>query len=201
MNNFAPVSQITWGGLILAGGSSRRMGTAKSSLSCQRINGLNMLQHSCQQLPSVIAKKFILGKVSSAYPAEFSCIADDTAGAGALLAIQKFCADCSFDYLLILPVDMPLLSSTDLLNLVKHVETGGHRSCFFNNSRNQPGFPIVLHRSDFFKLSQLRHRKLFLAMQQIGASALPADIIGPAKLLNLNTSEQWQHFSNGVSND
>jgi molybdopterin-guanine dinucleotide biosynthesis protein A len=200
MHSAQSVSQIAWGGLLLAGGKSLRMRADKSQLSSEKFDAANLAEHASQQLQSVSNNNFFLAKDNSYCPAEFCFVADGPECTGPLVAVQRFCADCKFDYLMVLPVDMPRIRATHLLALQKYAEQCGAVSLMCQNDAHKNGFPAVIHHSAYEPLMAIDHNKLFTALNEIGAQQVPHDIVASEHQLNLNTPQQWQR-SCELSND
>lgn len=201
MNIIHSVSRASWAGLLLAGGDSRRMGSNKAELSCANLKGESLLQHACQQLRAVIDNNFLLGKQPESCPTDFAFIADTALSGGALPALQEFCRNSTFEHLMLIPIDMPLLDAVDLQSLMKLAESSKGKSFICQNQDQQFGFPAVLHNSDFSAIEKVEHRKLFGALKGIGAEVVPANLISSQNLLNVNTPQQWQNFSAMSNND
>ena len=118
-------------GLVLAGGKSSRMGTDKSYLIFQN-EMLLVRAYNCLSATKV-SSVFISGTHSN-----YTCIKDkwpDSGPAAAILSAALRSEIKNAEYLLVIPVDMPLLSADQLIALMaamkdKHIEasfTEGHQ--------------------------------------------------------------------------
>lgn len=105
-------------GVILTGGRSRRMGTDKSQL---KIGDKTLLEHAEQLLlNSGIKPIFISGAKSSSK----DCIKDKYIDKGPLAGISASLNYLTrYDFILFIPVDMPLLTKQIIVELQTHMSS------------------------------------------------------------------------------
>jgi molybdopterin-guanine dinucleotide biosynthesis protein A len=106
-------------GLVLAGGRSSRMGTDKAAV---RFAGRTLLGRAVTQLRGVVAHVYVSSRADqegSDIRAPYTVIADQATGIGpaaGLLAAHELFPDVAW---LVLAVDMPLVTSLELTQLVR----------------------------------------------------------------------------------
>lgn len=118
--------------LILAGGLSRRMGEDKSQLITPK--GINLLQHSRNLMLKAGASQILVSSNS-----EPECIEDNFKYAGPLAGIEAGLAKVETRYVVILPVDMPLLTLTLIHDLLAYAFANQRACCYQNEC-----LPLVL---------------------------------------------------------
>lgn len=179
-------------GVVLAGGQSKRMGSDKALLS---LNGHTMLSRTIDCLKKAGAKQVIVSRNGQ----DQGAIADIHPHKGPLSGIHAAALQFASHPLLLLPVDLPLVCAQELKKLHQH----GQRyscSCHFNE-HNLPLYlltnqhcidvleHILLHGDDYSVANFIR---------QIGAQSIEA--IDPKHLVNTNTPEQWQDIQQAIIN-
>jgi molybdopterin-guanine dinucleotide biosynthesis protein A len=184
-----------WSGVLLGGGSSSRMHRNKAILTCPRLGSADLVSHACQQLKSVINNNYFLANSRRGCPTDFKFIADQNPAGGPLQALQEFLPRCETEFLLVMPLDMPLVTSEQLSSVVDYVNLSPATSYFCLNSDGQACFPLVINENNFAELQELTTDKMFDAMRQIGAQALPESVVSAASLININTPQHWREFS------
>lgn len=105
--------------VILAGGESRRMGRSKAWLE---LDGKPLLLVAVEKVRATgIREIFISGHVGEGYPA-WNCpvLFDRAPGFGPLGGIERGLEECTAPLLLVLPVDLPFMTSDFLLKLVEN---------------------------------------------------------------------------------
>lgn len=174
-----------WTGVVLAGGRSTRMGRDKAHLQW---NGLPLLAHAESLLARAGAARVI---ISGDHP-EFGGIHDtspDLGPLGGLATVVDLVAD---GVLVLVPVDMPLLSSALLHELA--TRDAAPCVCFRNHV-----LPMRLQvdprcRQELGRLLACAgaHRSLRTLHAELGGAFIepPGSRIG--ELANCNTPEQWQ---------
>ena len=200
MSALQSVRHTTWGGLLLAGGQSRRMHVDKSQLRSDKLASASLVEHASQQLRIVNDNNFFLAQSSADCPDDFRFVVDGVAASGPLRAVQQFCKDCDLDYLLLAAVDMPKINAPQLMALMSYAESVGITSLVCENESLQMGFPVVLHRSSFAALSVIEHASLFKALEEVGVDRVPHAVISTDRQLNINTPQQWRQYCE-MSND
>ena len=200
MSELQSVRHTTWGGLLLAGGQSRRMHADKSQLRSDKLASASLVEHACQQLRIVNDNNFFLAQSSVDCPDDFRFVADGVAASGPLRAVQQFCKDCDLDYLILTAVDMPKINAPQLMALMRYAQSIGSTSLVCENESSQMGFPVALHHSSFAALSVIEHASLFKALEEVGVGKVPHAVISTDRQLNINTPQQWLQYCE-MSND
>ena len=111
-----PRGDIT--GFILAGGRSRRMGSAKAGIAWGRGT---LLTHAVERMQQVASPVLVVGAADGS---SVPVLPDLFAGRGPLAGIQAALAHTSTDWNLVLAVDMPLVPAS-LLGFLAEQCTGG----------------------------------------------------------------------------
>ncbi|SDF41449.1 molybdenum cofactor guanylyltransferase [Terriglobus roseus] len=135
-------------GYVLAGGQSSRMGRDKSLL---RISGYTLLQMTLHKLEQVCSDVSILcgSETHGEYLAPYGrVVVDRIAASGPLSGLDAALHDAREEWLLIVPVDVPLLPASALRELVSRGISNGkpNVACFDAPGKLQP-LPVLLHRS------------------------------------------------------
>lgn len=168
-------------GVVLAGGQSSRMGTDKALLTWQ---GNTLLDHARSRLSdagcdAVVISRNDSGGIADLYP--------DCGPLGGMHAVIK--AHPQARGFLFLPVDMPAVSS-DLLRQLLHDD----HSTYYQDSvlpawiLNSPALLPELEQ----RLQQGEHR-VHRLLHQLGAQPLSSHT--PEHLINTNTPQEWQAFT------
>ncbi|MCC2615057.1 molybdenum cofactor guanylyltransferase [Aestuariibacter halophilus] len=172
-------------GVVLAGGQSTRMGQDKSLL---HINGNTMLQRSQWLLQRCGVESVVISRNSPGR----AFIRDHYAEKGPLGGIHAVAHAYPKHNLLCIPVDMPLLTVTNL----KALYTEGcrqYRSAYFH----QHSLPLFLMNTvrtrlyleqTLFRNADLSIRAMLKALPSIGIAVRDRQ-----ELLNSNDQHQWQH--------
>ncbi|MDT8397741.1 MAG: molybdenum cofactor guanylyltransferase [Pseudomonadales bacterium] len=189
--------------VLLAGGRSSRMGQNKALLKWR---GQTLLDRALALLQGTGSDRIFLSGQFDGY----DCIADLVPNAGPLGGIYSTLALIRTEYvldgslLLVVPVDMPLLSSNALARLLVNMQ--GRQAVRYENEM----FPCALRTSE--ALHDYLHEQLFNANDKRGLVSmgallhyLQADSISskglePEVFLNVNRPEDWlkmQHMSVG----
>ena len=169
-------------GLILAGGLSTRMGSDKAAL---RRNQQTMKDFSRALLSALGLDVVVAGGASG--------IPDLIPGGGPLAAIYSVLHTIKPSALLVLPVDMPLLTTTVLGALLEEGEKTGLPVCY-EGCYLPLYLPVTQSLQDYLDIAftegsdQLRSLKRMLAA--LNGRQLP--ITDADALLNANTPEEWQ---------
>ena len=167
-------------GVVLAGGRSRRMGRDKTLLA---FGGCTLLQRQVRLLESLCARVV----VSGAYPG-FDCIADLRPDGGPLAGLLAAGAIWR-GAVLVLPVDMPLMSTEALSELAQTPNAahfGGHPlPAFFPDAAALAAAADALLAGEDHSVRAL-HRYL-------GSRVLP--LRDPEAFANANTPDDWRRLT------
>ncbi|MDR1660044.1 MAG: molybdenum cofactor guanylyltransferase [Desulfovibrio sp.] len=97
-------------GVVLAGGTSRRMGGDKATL---RLRGTNLLEHAASLVRALVGRVLVVGREDAAFP----CLVDETPdlgpAGGIATALRHFGEAC-----LVLSCDLPLMDAGTLRRLL-----------------------------------------------------------------------------------
>lgn len=169
-------------GLILAGGLSTRMGSDKAAL---RRNHQTMKDFN-QVLLSALGLDVVVAGGTSGIP-------DLIPGGGPLAAIYSVLQTIQPSALLVLPVDMPLLTTTVLGVLLEEGEETGVPVCY-DDCYLPLYLPVTQALRDYldkvFTEGGDQPRSLKRMLAAMNGRQLP--ITDSAVLLNANTPEEWQ---------
>ncbi|QJR80335.1 NTP transferase domain-containing protein [Alteromonas pelagimontana] len=176
-------------GIVLCGGLSQRMGKDKGGLI---LNGKTLLENAVSCLiNSGVSNVYTVGANAADIEDKHS---HRGPGVATLDAMQSVLLQ-STEYLMVIPVDMPLLTShllKQLLNLALHYESG----CYIRGNmmplvlKMEPAF-VTVAKAHFAHNDSLSLREL-IALNQ--AAALPAEQWRSEQLLNINHPEDWQRM-------
>ena len=169
-------------GLILAGGLSTRMGSDKAAL---RRNHQTMKDFS-QALLAALGLDVVVAGGASGIP-------DLIPGAGPLAAIYSVLHTIKPSALLVLPVDMPLLTTTVLGVLLEEGEKVGVPVCY-EDCYLPLYLPVTQSLRDYLDMAFTegsdQPRSLKRMLVALNGRQLP--IADADALLNANTPEEWQ---------
>jgi molybdopterin-guanine dinucleotide biosynthesis protein A len=177
-------------GVVLAGGQSRRMGSDKALL---RLNGETMLSRTLNCLRQTSAKDVIISRNA---PSE-NGLRDIYANKGPLSGIHTVALHKPNHDLLIVPVDLPYLPYQTLQRLINNSQEY-HCSSYFtqhnlplyllNNAKTVHILEQILLYSDDYSVGGF--------IRQIGAQAM--QLADNQHLLNTNHPEQWQRAQQDI---
>ncbi|CAB0151503.1 putative molybdenum cofactor guanylyltransferase [Pseudidiomarina piscicola] len=166
-------------GLILAGGASRRMGQDKALL---QVAGQTQLQRTIRIVRHAGCEQVVVSRNSEGF------VMDKVANLGPLGGLLSALPHCTHERILLLPVDMPLLSSAALEYLLQQPSPG-----YFAASR----MPCVLPNTEQLRAyltQQLEQqdgdRSVGGVLQHLGAHRYEWPEMH--QLQNTNTPQQWQ---------
>ncbi|MBA6296976.1 molybdenum cofactor guanylyltransferase [Colwellia sp. MB02u-9] len=201
-------------GVVLAGGKSSRMGQDKASLQREK---QDMLSYSMSLLKAAGSSQVLVSGGEQG-------IDDLVANLGPLGGIQSIIKQFKPQALLILPVDLPLMTSVELARL-KQVGELSHQACYFTDNYLPLYLPVNAFVEQFFQQlltkphSQLKSKTSF-SHEQISAdkaaskrnltgpsvrsllAQIPHKVVTPKNskcLFNTNTPEQWQQAQHLLS--
>ncbi len=168
-------------GVVLAGGKSSRMGCDKSQL---KINNKTLIQHSKIQLTEAGIKNIYLSGKNG--------IQDRFINKGPIAGILS-CMEYlqKFDYLLFLPVDMPLINKYLILKLISQKKP---TATYFENSY----LPLLINNNLLNQRiikQQLDNNQLSIGnlLDKIDAKPIKNHFPGTV-FLNANTEDDWQEI-------
>jgi len=181
-------------GIVLAGGQSRRMGQDKALL---KIAGKTLLERSMELLRAMNLSKVLVSGHYSAY-LSVPDIHSDIGPLGGLLSVMQIqvneqnSANKGISHLLILPVDMPLMTSKPLFKLLD--QDAQLEGCAFHGSL----FPMLIKCSPE-NLAYLQGvaagengRSAFAMIKYRQFRLLDIEHADESLFYNSNTPEQWQ---------
>ena len=179
------VSIMTSAGMILAGGKSLRMGQDKALLPYQ---GLSLLEHMQEILKPVTLSNIYISH--SDYIAD--CIADKGPLGGIYSVVQGLPKQVSF--LLIIPVDMPLLQPELLQVLVNKAILNKPVACHYQDALFPLLLPINSVVKERLKQAVSSYQKTYSVrwlLEKITVDILPLNQEDLSAFINTNTPEQW----------
>lgn len=170
-------------GLVLAGGKSSRMGRDKAEL---QFGEHTLLNHAIDTLEHSLCQYVLVSRNIG------EGIKDRYFGLGPLAGIDAAVAHLHNGvWLCVLPVDMPLVTSTQLLAL-QNAALKQQQACYFDSFM----LPCVLQVNNALRTylaQQLTYQKaLSLRALLQAVNALKLEAMRPDLLINTNTPEQWQ---------
>jgi molybdopterin-guanine dinucleotide biosynthesis protein A len=195
----------TWTALLLAGGQSRRMGVDKRHLVSDSLQGRSLMDHAAQQLASLCGNLQVLiaESTESNLPAGFTTVIDRTPGQGPLPAICDALEQLQTPFALILPVDMPCLTTAALRAWMRSFEELPDRPAQFALTPDQrPTFPLLVRqefRSSLAAELDSGQVRLFQGLRAAGAVGLEpswpqAESSKPNPFLNLNRPADFERL-------
>jgi molybdopterin-guanine dinucleotide biosynthesis protein A len=114
---------MTFSGLLLAGGQSRRMGRDKATME---FRGQPLWERQLQLLRALAPDKiFVSARTAPAWlPGDVELLLDDPPSRGPLSGLTKALVSVRTTHLIALAVDMPFMTSDELGRLVEQVTEG-----------------------------------------------------------------------------
>mgnify|MGYP001003596910 CR=1 FL=1 len=186
-------------GVILIGGKSSRMGKDKASLM---FNNLRLVDHIAEILISSGFKKIITSGIIKGYESVPDLV-KNKGPVGGICSSIIHCQKNSLTKLVIIPVDMPLISS-EVVNFM--IESSDDSE--FTHFEEKP-LPLVVRISDSIasfcvktnqNLSDGKEMsvKSFLRNFTTSAITIPQNLA--KNLTNTNTKEEWRKIQNEYQN-
>jgi molybdopterin-guanine dinucleotide biosynthesis protein A len=195
-------------GYVLAGGQSSRMGRDKSLL---RLGDCTLLEIALDKLKQVCSDVSILcgsaehGETLAAYG---RVVSDRIPQNGPLSGLDAALHDAQEEWVLIVPVDQPILPVSALQELIEQATDNGkpNVTCFDAPGKRQP-LPVALHRSAREVIAEAlkQERRTLLpvlrdaadALCPLGMCVVPAveitdEITASIWFTNVNTLEDFQ---------
>lgn len=165
-------------GVVLAGGRSSRMGRDKALLD---YNGKPLLDHMIGLFKQAgIEDVYVSGDFEG-----YRCIPDTAPYEGPACAIADILTILrSYDGVLFVPVDMPLLH-TKALHLLLKQKSGAYFT----------GFPLPAYIAEFCLEERVKSVKALLESLKISPIFLPSDF--EFCMANTNTPDEWNEVLNG----
>jgi len=186
--------------VLLAGGSSQRMGQDKALLPVKGFRHLG--ERNWQQLIALKPAALWLSRqphqaelgLSAPDGCQYKILADDITDAGPLAGIQaavKAALNDQIDELILLPVDMPHIRSQDLQLLISSGRAAGKAACY-----QQDFLPLylpvsqeLLHWLDEQLQNPAARRSVGSLIHTFASMQLPSP--GTHALTNTNTPDEW----------
>jgi molybdenum cofactor guanylyltransferase len=175
-------------GLVLAGGQSSRMGTDKSKLVFQK---KTLLDHACFCLQNAGIETVVVSGMHAGYV----CIPDAWPFAGPAAALLSALMHFSFmtkDYVMVVPVDMPLLSSSLLIKFMQTMKSEFIEAIFIQSNP----FPCCIKISalkefapDYLQQPNISMQKLLTEKLNYKELALHEEMA--TDFININTPETF----------
>lgn len=134
------------GGLVLAGGAARRMGGADKALL--EIAGVTLLDRVLGAARPVCDRLVVVGPVRPTSVAEVAFVVEDEPGGGpgaAVAAGLDSLPDC--DVVVVLAVDLPLLTTTDVSALLAALDRAGADAAAAAGDRKDPNPLLAAYRA------------------------------------------------------
>ncbi len=181
-------------GLVLAGGLSSRMGKDKALLT---LNKMSLLDKAQQCLEGSLCSTVLISRNTG------EGIKDNYHALGPLAGIEAAIANINQDvWLTIMPVDMPLLRTQELL-MLQHKAVESQSAVYFNSFY----LPCVIKvckelREYLVNALEGRHARSIYAMLTYFC-AIKIPVIEASYLENINTRADWlklQNYLNPVNN-
>jgi len=166
------------------------MGVSKASLRMTDSGELTFLDRSQALLQDCCSATMILG--NGLESSDASCLADRVPFAGPWKALAHALPKVSTEWILLIPVDMPSLTS----DLLKQIQAAAEKeSCgFLTSPEGQPvGFPVAIPRSSFTAIQKLQaegETSLFRGLKTLGFKAWRPTGPQIGMLQNINSPEQ-----------
>jgi len=170
-------------GIVLAGGQSSRMGEDKAMLT---VGGEVLLARQLKLLHEASVKSTV---VSGNYPS-YECIHDNFKDIGPIGGIEAAMTKFPTSTLLFVPIDLPLLSPSTLLNLMSHLEH--HDAVAYDHAWLPLGLSNTLEQRAVISQLCEAHGDLSIRnlCKQLGAYIAPRP--DTHCLFNTNTPDEWQ---------
>jgi molybdopterin-guanine dinucleotide biosynthesis protein A len=187
-------------GILLAGGRSTRMGTDKAKLE---IDHRRLVDVMLERLSDVVGDERVL---VSGCRSDLRCVPDERPGLGPLEGVRSVISrlrsigDLPRE-VLIVPVDMPLLTSAHLAQLLLGaIDTIDADAVFFDSFE----LPLLLRLNgktlaELERLCQsdipARARSFRSLLNALDVSRVKVDAMAAGFLLNANTPEEWRRIA------
>ena len=166
------------------------MGVSKANLRMTDSEGLTFLDRSQALLQECCSTTLVLGSGLDSSVA--CCLEDREPFAGPWKALADALPKVSTQWVLLIPVDMPSLTS----ELLKQIQAAAEKekSGFITSPEGQPaGFPVAIPRSSFAAIRKLHadgETSLFRGLKAVGLKAWKPTRPQLGLLQNINSPEQ-----------
>ena len=183
-------------GIVLAGGQSSRMGENKAFLS---LNNNTMLSHCQSLLASCQLEKVAVSGGNS------GGVSDLVNNGGPLAGIHALIKKYQPRSVLVLPIDMPFITSKHLQEL-KLKGSLANKACHYQNCSLPAFIPVNALLSQFldteFSSARFQATGKGPSFKQVFrlANAQAIAIADQQTLTNTNTPQEWQHAKNIIAN-
>lgn len=186
-------------GVVLIGGKSSRMGKDKASLM---FNSLRLVDHIAKILTSSGVRKIINSGIIEGYESVPDLVKNKGPVSGICSSIIH-CQKNHFTTAIIIPVDMPLISS-EVINFM--IESLGDSE--FTHFEEKP-LPLVVRISDSIanfcvktnqNLSSGKEMSVKYFLRNFTTLAIPVPQNLVKNLINTNTPEEWERAQNEYQN-
>jgi len=171
-------------GVVLAGGLSSRMGSDKANLQ--------LGQQTLLERATTLLKDCGLRKVVISGKEQISDLHEQQGPVGGIYSVLEQCRPSS---MLIVPVDLPLLTTTDVSQL-KTIGELSKKAIYFKNHSLPLYLPINGFVENFFAkpclFIQEKGPSIRMMLEQIPNQAI--NITHAESLTNVNTPSQWQQI-------
>jgi len=176
-------------GYILAGGKSKRMGIDKRWI---RIDQKTLIERTFNLLNSTLGRPpfVVCNDTENIFPSSWQIIGDKTPGKGPLGGLVALLEQCKSEWALVLPVDLPRLTSREI-NLLMNSPRDGYEVITLSDSGNPEPLVALYNKSTLeFWAQRLNDGNLSLHRGIKKLKWKPVLIpIGSQALTNLNTQE------------
>jgi molybdopterin-guanine dinucleotide biosynthesis protein A len=192
------VLRVCFGGALLIGGHSRRMGKDKALLP---INGRSLLQHQCATLQGAGISELILStrKEQPASIPGMKTVFDARGDVGPLAGIAAVLEAASCPIVFMLAVDMPRISPKTIQHILS--QSNEDRGCVPHvHGRHEPlaaAYPRSLLPLVHNQIAAGRHALQDLVEEAIAAGQMTSLEIGDTEagcFMNCNHPGEWQTF-------
>lgn len=179
-------------GLVLAGGRSSRMQQDKASLIFQKTTLIDRALHQLQQLP--VAGLFVSGHYPN-YPYILDLWPNSGPAAAILSAAGTLDAQL-FTHVLVIPIDMPLLSSAILTYLLHSMQNDNLIEAVFIEAYPLPCCIKISALNKIFACYQDNPAIALktLLTEHLNYQTLSAEAIDTKSLLNINTPQELKQL-------
>ncbi|PCJ53943.1 MAG: hypothetical protein COA70_07280 [Planctomycetota bacterium] len=174
------------------------MGESKSNLLRPDTQGLTFLEHSQALLQSCCHETMVLGQ--ALYAPGSAHIADTVPFAGPLKALADALPKVHTKWVLLIPVDMPDLTSDLLHKFQASAEKNGN-GCFTAPKGQPNGFPLAIPNHAFQAIRELQVKgetSLFRGIKTLGFASWTPSGSQLGLFMNINSPEQLRAWRSGA---
>lgn len=193
-----PLAACEVSGLVLAGGRGLRMqGVEKGLLN---LHGRPLVAWALQALPTSRAHTFISANRHQHVYADYGRVVGDDPSlgeqAGPLQGIASVLQQCPTPWLMVVPVDVPVVPAHLFERLAQSVTTPGRASLAYARTRRPQPLFMLLHTRLVPELREYLlagERRVHTWQQKHGEAIAFAD--SPLEFANINTPAELRHIS------